>query len=132
MAIAELPQSGPLALPGGDGASSHTAPEALGCFARPRVRTAGRPGSPGRPQEGRHHVRAAALFFFLVGGVEALIVRSQLAVPNGKLISADFYNQAFTMHGVTMVFLVIMPLGACFMNYLMPLQVGARTSPSRA
>ena len=43
-----------------------------------------------------------------------------------QLISADFYNQAFTMHGVTMIFLVVMPLGAAFMNYLMPLQIGAR------
>src|SRR5215204_4827659 len=69
---------------------------------------------------------ASALLFFFLGGVEALMVRSQLAVPDGKLLSADLYNQAFTMHGVTMVFLVIMPMGAAFMNYLMPLQVGAR------
>src|SRR6188472_575745 len=111
MAIAELPQSGPLALPGGDGASSHTAPEALGVFARPHVRTGWKAWVTGVDHKKVGIMYgAAALFFFLVGGVEALIVRSQLAVPNGKLISADFYNQAFTMHGVTMVFLVIMPL----------------------
>src|SRR5690606_7703685 len=69
---------------------------------------------------------AAALFFFMIGGIEALLIRVQLAQPNGRVISADFYNQAFTMHGVTMVFLVVMPLGAAFMNYLMPLQNGAR------
>ena len=43
-----------------------------------------------------------------------------------KLMSADLYNQLFTMHGVTMIFLAVMPLGAAFMNYLVPLQIGAR------
>jgi cytochrome c oxidase subunit I len=69
---------------------------------------------------------ASALFFLLVGGVEALLIRLQLAAPGQKLYSADLYNQLFTMHGVTMIFLVVIPLGAAFMNYLMPLQVGAR------
>jgi cytochrome c oxidase subunit 1 len=69
---------------------------------------------------------AAALFFFFIGGVEAVLIRLQLAAPEGKLYSADLYNQLFTMHGVTMIFLVVIPLGAAFMNYLMPLQVGAR------
>jgi cytochrome c oxidase subunit I len=69
---------------------------------------------------------AAALFFFVLGGVEALLIRLQLAAPGNKLYSADLYNQLFTMHGVTMIFLVVIPLGAAFMNYLMPLQVGAR------
>src|SRR4051794_33145817 len=69
---------------------------------------------------------AAAMFFFLIGGIEALIIRLQLAAPDGKLVSADLYNQLFTMHGTTMVFLVVMPIGAAFMNYLIPLQVGAR------
>ena len=69
---------------------------------------------------------AAALFFFLIGGIEALLIRLQLATPNGKLLSADLYNQVYTMHGTTMVFLVVMPIGAAFMNYLLPLQVGAR------
>ena len=69
---------------------------------------------------------AAALFFFLIGGTEALLIRLQLAKPNGKLLSADLYNQVYTMHGTTMVFLVVMPIGAAFMNYLLPLQVGAR------
>ncbi len=69
---------------------------------------------------------AAAMFFFAIGGFEALLIRLQLAAPEGKLYSADLYNQLFTMHGVTMIFLVVIPLGAAFMNYLMPLQVGAR------
>ena len=69
---------------------------------------------------------AAALFFFVIGGFEAVLIRLQLAAPDGKLYSAELYNQLFTMHGVTMIFLVVIPLGAAFMNYLMPLQVGAR------
>ena len=47
-------------------------------------------------------------------------------MPGNKLLSADLYNQVFTMHGVTMVFLVVMPLAAAFANYLLPLQIGAR------
>ena len=69
---------------------------------------------------------AGALFFFLVGGFEALLIRAQLARPGAKLLSADLYNQVFTMHGVTMVFLVVMPMAAAFANYLLPLQIGAR------
>ena len=69
---------------------------------------------------------AAGLVFFLVGGIEALLIRIQLARPDGSLLSADTYNQIYTMHGVTMIFLVAMPLGAAFSNYFIPLQVGAR------
>ena len=69
---------------------------------------------------------AAALFFFLVGGAEALFIRLQLAAPNGSVVGAGTYNGLFTMHGVTMLFLVIMPMAAAFANYLLPLQVGAR------
>ncbi|MCX7619985.1 MAG: cytochrome c oxidase subunit I [Acidimicrobiales bacterium] len=69
---------------------------------------------------------ASALLFFLVGGVEALLIRMQLWAPRQHLLSADTYNQVFTMHGTTMVFLVIMPIGAAFANYLIPLQIGAR------
>jgi cytochrome c oxidase subunit 1 len=68
----------------------------------------------------------ASFFFLLVGGFEALLIRLQLAVPGNDLLSADLYNQVFTMHGVTMVFLVVMPLAAAFANYLLPLQIGAR------
>ena len=71
---------------------------------------------------------ASALFFFLIGGCRgAADPRSSWRTPNGKLLSAPtLYNQVFTMHGTTMVFLVVMPIGAAFMNYLMPLQIGAR------
>jgi len=68
----------------------------------------------------------SSLFFFLVGGVEALFIRLQLAAPNGEVLSADAYNQMFTMHGTTMVFLVVMPAAGAFANYLLPLQLGAR------
>src|SRR5437868_14109077 len=53
-----------------------------------------------------------AFVFFIVGGIEALIIRLQLGGPNGHVVSADQYNQIFTMHGTTMIFLVVMPLSA--------------------
>jgi cytochrome c oxidase subunit 1 len=68
----------------------------------------------------------AATVFLLVGGIEALLIRAQLAGPDGTILSADLYNQMFTMHATTMVFLMAMPLAAAFGNYLIPLQVGAR------
>jgi cytochrome c oxidase subunit 1 len=67
-----------------------------------------------------------AFFFFLVGGIEALLIRVQLAQPELSVLTADQYNQIFTMHGLTMIFFAVMPLGAAFFNYLLPLQVGAR------
>ena len=57
---------------------------------------------------------AAAMFWFLVGGIEIGLVRLQLWSPDAGVLSADAYNQLFTMHGVTMVFLVIMPLANAF------------------
>src|SRR5579862_6526335 len=67
-----------------------------------------------------------SFIFFIIGGCEALLMRLQLATPNGKVLSAQLYNQLFTMHGTTMVFLVIMPLSAAFFNFLVPLQIGAK------
>jgi cytochrome c oxidase subunit 1 len=67
-----------------------------------------------------------AFIFFLIGGIEALIIRAQLFTPNNNLVSPDFYNQLFTMHGTTMIFLGVMPLSAMFFNYMIPLQIGAR------
>ncbi|MFM8237104.1 MAG: cytochrome c oxidase subunit I [Actinomycetota bacterium] len=69
---------------------------------------------------------ALSLFFFLVGGIEALLIRLQLAQPDGTVLTAARYNELFTMHGTTMVFLVGMPLAAAFGNYLVPLMIGAR------
>jgi cytochrome c oxidase subunit 1 len=68
----------------------------------------------------------SALFFFLVGGVEALFIRIQLAVPNNTFLQHQTYNELFTMHATTMIFLAVMPLSAAFFNYIMPLQIGAR------
>ena len=67
-----------------------------------------------------------AMSFFVIGGIEALMIRLQLAAPNGKVLSASAYNQMFTMHATTMVFLFVMPMAAAFANYLVPLQIGAR------
>ncbi len=69
---------------------------------------------------------AAACLFFLIGGIEALTIRWQLAIPENDAISAQLYNQLFTMHGTTMIFLGVMPLSAAFFNFLVPLQIGAR------
>src|SRR5690625_4390744 len=69
----------------------------------------------------------ATTVFFVVGGLEALAVRVQLAGPDGQLLTADQFNQIFTMHGVTMIFFVMMPMGVgIFGNYLIPLMIGAR------
>jgi cytochrome c oxidase subunit I len=66
------------------------------------------------------------LFFFAVGGMEALLIRIQLARPNNTFLSPDAFNQVFTMHGTTMIFLVVMPMLIGFANYLVPLMIGAR------
>src|SRR5438105_14960932 len=65
-------------------------------------------------------------FFFLSGGVEVLLIRTQLAVPNGHVLTPEVYNQIFTMHGVTMIFLFVMPTLTGFGNYVVPLMIGAR------
>ncbi len=67
-----------------------------------------------------------AIIFFLLGGVEALMMRVQLAGPAQDIVSPEVYSQLFTMHALTMIFLAIMPLGAAFFNYMIPLQIGAR------
>ncbi|MDZ4259957.1 MAG: cytochrome c oxidase subunit I [Gemmatimonadales bacterium] len=69
---------------------------------------------------------AWAFIFFIIGGIEALIIRTQLARPEATLVSPDFYNQLFTMHGTTMIFLAVMPLSAMFFNFFVPLLIGAR------
>ncbi|HLQ05968.1 MAG TPA: cytochrome c oxidase subunit I [Verrucomicrobiae bacterium] len=65
-------------------------------------------------------------FFFLAGGLIALGMRTQLATPDGQLLTAQQYNEAFTMHGTTMVFLFVVPVWTGFANYVIPLMIGAR------
>jgi len=67
-----------------------------------------------------------ALVFFAVGGVEAILIRLQLARPNNSFLQPDTYNAMFTMHGTTMIFLVAMPAIFGLANYIVPLQIGAR------
>lgn len=65
-------------------------------------------------------------FFFVLGGIEAMLIRIQLAVPNNDFLSAGLFNEVITMHGTTMIFLAAMPLLFAFMNATVPLQIGAR------
>jgi len=64
--------------------------------------------------------------FFLMGGIEALLMRLQLSAADNTLISASTYNALFTMHGTTMVFLFVVPMMAGLGNYFVPLMIGAR------
>lgn len=66
-----------------------------------------------------------AFIFLLIGGIEALLMRIQLAVPNNTFLGPDDFNALFTMHGTTMIFLVVMPLSAAFFNFVVPLMIGA-------
>ena len=67
-----------------------------------------------------------AFVFFIAAGIEALIMRLQLAAPDQQLVSGDMFNQLFTMHGTAMIFMAIMPMNAAFFNFLVPLMIGAR------
>ena len=67
-----------------------------------------------------------AFVMFIIGGVEALLMRTQLTKSGLDVVSPEVFNQLFTMHGTTMIFLAIMPLGAAFFNFVVPLQIGAR------
>src|ERR1700723_2235980 len=69
---------------------------------------------------------AYALIFLLIGGLEAVLMRIQLAVPNNHFVSPQIFNRLFTMHGTTMVFFMGMPILFGFGNYLVPLMIGAR------
>ncbi len=69
---------------------------------------------------------ATALVFFVVGGIEALFMRWQLSSPDNTVVDPSTFNQLFTMHGTTMIFMVVMPFGAAFFNYMVPLMIGAR------
>ena len=67
-----------------------------------------------------------AFAFFLLGGLEALLMRAQLMRPDNTLVRAQTYNELFTMHGTTMIFLAVMPLSTAFVNFAVPLLLGAR------
>ena len=67
-----------------------------------------------------------SLLFFAAGGILALLMRVQLATPNEHFMTKNSYNQAVTIHGTTMIFLVVVPILAGFGNFLVPLMVGAR------
>ena len=67
-----------------------------------------------------------ALVLLLVAGTEAVLMRTQLMFPDSSFLPADTFNAMFTMHGVTMIFMVVMPINAAFFNYIVPLQIGAR------
>lgn len=70
---------------------------------------------------------AAVVLFFLVGGIFALLVRTELLTPGKTIVEADTYNQFFTLHGAVMVFLVIIPsIPAALGNFVLPLQLGAK------
>ena len=69
---------------------------------------------------------SSALLFMVIGGLEAAVMRWQLAAPNNNVVSPQTYNRLFTMHGTTMVFFVGMPMLFGFGNYLIPLMLGAR------
>ncbi len=69
---------------------------------------------------------ATVLVFFILGGVEALLMRTQLGTPENTFLTPEKYNQIMTMHGTTMIFLVVVPVWAGFANYFLPLLLGAR------
>jgi cytochrome c oxidase subunit 1 len=69
---------------------------------------------------------ATSVLFFGAGGIMALLMRAQLATPNEHVVSADTYDQLFTIHGTTMVFLFVVPILAGIGNYFVPLMIGAR------
>ena len=66
------------------------------------------------------------MLFFVVGGVEAMLMRTQLAVPDNTFLNPEKYNAIMTLHGSTMIFLVVVPVWAGLANYLVPLMIGAR------
>jgi cytochrome c oxidase subunit I len=69
---------------------------------------------------------ATAFGFFFLAGVESLVMRFQLARPDNSLVGAQAYSELFTMHGTTMIFLAVMPLSTAFINFAVPLLIGAR------
>ncbi|MGZ4354099.1 MAG: cbb3-type cytochrome c oxidase subunit I, partial [Gaiellaceae bacterium] len=69
---------------------------------------------------------ATSLVFFVAGGILAVLMRAQLATPNETFLTKSSYNEVLTIHGTTMIFLVVVPILAGFGNFLVPLMIGAR------
>src|SRR3954468_14481484 len=67
-----------------------------------------------------------AFAFLIVGGIEAILIRTQLAQPNASVLSPEAYDQIFSMHGITMIFWYASPILSGFANYLIPLMSGSR------
>jgi len=76
-------------------------------------------------QLGKRYI-ATAIVFLIIGGVEALIMRIQLARPSQNILGPETYDQIFTMHGMTMIFWYASPILSGFSIYLVPLMIGAR------
>ena len=112
MAIIERP-SGTPAIAGAGGPAVVTNSQALGAFRRPVSSTGWRSWlfTVDHKKLGIMY-GVTAMFFFLVGGIEALLIRTQLAQPDNTFLSAGLYNEMFTMHATTMVFLFVMPMAA--------------------
>ncbi len=125
MAIIERPSTPALALTGGSATVTNS--QALGSFRRPVASTGWKSWlfTVDHKKLGIMY-GVVAMFFFLVGGIEALLIRTQLAQPDNTFLSAGLYNEMFTMHATTMVFLFVMPMAAAWANYFVPLQIGAR------
>jgi cytochrome c oxidase subunit 1 len=126
MAIVERPSTVP-AIVGADAPQFVTPASSYGVFRRPVTTTGWRSWlfTVDHKKIGIMY-GVAAMFFFIVGGLEALLIRTQLAAPDNTVLSASLYNQMFTMHATTMVFLFVMPMAAGLANYFVPLQIGAR------
>src|SRR5437762_6608045 len=78
---------------------------------------------------GRRYL-VTAFIFLLLGGVEAVLIRTQLAEPESALMGPEAYDQIFTMHGITMIFWYASPMPSAFGNYLIPLVLGSRDMAS--
>src|SRR6186997_1274376 len=74
---------------------------------------------------GRRYL-VTAFLFLLLGGIEALLIRLQLAIPENNMVGPEAYDQIFSMHGITMIFWYASPMLSAFANYLIPLMLGSR------
>jgi cytochrome c oxidase subunit 1/cytochrome c oxidase subunit I+III len=74
---------------------------------------------------GRRYLVTAA-FFFMLAGINALVMRTQLAEPNNNLVSPELYDQLFTLHGTAMIFFFATPMNSGFGNFVLPMMIGTR------